>query len=96
MLAPGTLLMTAVVGGECPPGGVSSAHDLTNEGNYAGHLQGDTNGDGEVDLRVHFPVPGSGIGSGTTEICIKGQFTVPVTGDPAFEWEARAAVNVNQ
>jgi hypothetical protein len=38
----------------------------------SGHLSGDENGDGISELRLHFPVPGSGMTPSTTHICIRG------------------------
>ena len=76
--------------------GAPLAHDLTSDTDYTGHLALlDQNGDGHPDLAVHFEVPGSGLTSATTEVCIRGRFTLAVTGDADFEFETRDSINTN-
>ena len=78
-------------------GGSKLAHDLTTDGDYAGHLKTDANGDGSRELQVHFGVPGSGITSATEEVCVKGRYSVAVdpTQPDGREFVTKDTVNTN-
>jgi Tol biopolymer transport system component len=79
-------------------GGTPLSQDLTTDTAYAGKLVSDKNGDGFVDLTVHFGVSGSGISATTVEACVKGAFRVSL--DPSRPAEAQTfvvkdGINVN-
>ena len=54
------------------PSGTLPAHDLDNSQVLAERTR-DVNGDGLLDLLVHFSIPGSGITRGLTEVCMIGE-----------------------
>ncbi len=95
MIAIETLRWVAVPpDGSCPAGGASERHDLRDDSGYRTHLGNDENGDGRPDLALHLEVPGSGITSGTREVCISGEFRIPLNDEPVATFQARAPINV--
>lgn len=53
------------------PDGAGLAHDLGDPVELADHTE-DLDGDGELDLVLHFPIPETGIAKGDTEACLTG------------------------
>jgi len=68
---------------DCPDGGMCAGVGLSSS-SYAD----DKDGDGFVDLTIHFPVQGTGISFSTTEVCVEGAF------ESGVEFGATDNVNV--
>jgi hypothetical protein len=61
---------------DCPDGGMCAGVGLS-----SGSYTDDQDGDGFLDLTIHFPVQGTGISLDTTDVCVEGAFENGATFD---------------
>jgi hypothetical protein len=86
-------LEALVAGAPCSGDGAGFAHDLSDPTIYASHLQ-DSNGDGILDLQVHFSIPDALVDPGDDEACLTGSFRRIEGRFRPATFEARDQLNV--